>query len=726
MSIKSTIMHTLFSVLTRKSEQGRLTILQFHKIPREPDPLVPGELLFKKFETILDFFAEQMHVLPLADALRAMQNGVLPRHAVALTLDDGYAEWVDFVAPALLQRNLPATFYVTTEQLNGPGLWHERIASAVTAAPSSGLTLPKGFVGYGDLTLTETRVRLLIQLQERFKYMPLNEREQAILALEAQAVTPLIRPKPFAAAQVRQLHNLGFEIGAHTIRHPILKTCSDFEARDEIGGAKETLESILGGGTVNSFAYPNGLVDRDFSQRDVELSKYCGYQSAVITGGGVANDQTNPFLLPRFTPWGPGRGRMALQIARNLQRSETRSIGQKIKHKPKIMFVECGAGFGGAIIALETLLKHSSPEQAEYEVVTNLPVGRFDTLASVRSLRVIGNRKIDTRRLVKKIEATHGLAGKRLWLFALGRLDDLFNRIPYLTLLFLHVLKRQPDVIHGNNEPSSNREAMLVAKLLNKPYVQHLRGPIAETAHTPWLLSKPDAFIPVSRWLAEELLVNGVPSGKIHQIYDAVDFEKTNSAEAPNLRDELKLPSDTVLVAMIGMLVPWKGQALFIDAVAKIKAEPKVTYLIIGGTPELSDNDFESQLRQAVVNLGLQEKILFTGKRSDLKQIMNQIDIVVSCSMEPEPLGLVMLESMANGCLFIGPAFGAATEVVDDGVNGLLFEPRSVESLAVKLIEANNSIAINNKLIKFNIKLMNKFNGENCAKATQDVHARLA
>ncbi|PKO88937.1 MAG: hypothetical protein CVU18_05790 [Betaproteobacteria bacterium HGW-Betaproteobacteria-12] len=720
MSIKSAAIHGLFSLLTRQAGQGRLTILQFHKIPRAYDPLVPGELLLEKFETVLDFFIDHMQVMPLAEALSALRRGNLPRHAVALTFDDGYAEWNEFVAPALLQRNLPATFYITTEQLNGPALWHERIAATVRAAPVHGMVLPKGFSGYDDLSSPAMRIRLLLQLQERLKYLPLREREQAIQELEAQAQLPLELPRPFGASQVRQLHSLGFDIGAHTIRHPILATSSDAEAREEIGGAREALEAIIGG-SVTSFAYPNGLVDRDFSRRDVDLARACGYRSAVVTGGGVVDRNTHPFLLPRFTPWGPGEGRMALQIARNLRGSRGLRQVEGRPQKLRVMFVECGAGFGGAVTALETLLKHSPVSRLHADIVTNLPVGHFSEYPVVQSVHIIGNRLLKLRQLSKRIEDA-GLPARRAFLFAIGRLDDLLNRGPYLVRLVVHAIQKQPDVIHGNNEPSSNREAMLVAKLLNIPYVQHLRGPIAQSPHTPWLLSKPDAFIPVSRWLAEELLVNGVPSGKIHQIYDAVEFIDA-AEQRTDLRAMLNLPTDTILVAMIGMLVNWKGQDLFIEAVSRMKPHAGVTYLIVGGTPELADPEYEQRLRQQVLTNGLHESVLFTGKINNLNAFMAQIDVVVSCSIEPEPLGLVMLEGMANGCIFVGPAFGAATEIVDDGVNGLLFEPRSADSLAEKLTRAIEMRLTNSSLgARARCDVRRQFVGSDCSNKTYRVH----
>ena len=85
----------------------------------------------------------------------------------------------------------------------------------------------------------------------------------------------------------------------------------------EIGGCKEELEAIIGGG-VGAFAYPNGRPLKDYEGRHVAMVKACGYTVAVATSGGAARHDSDIFQLPRFTPWGQTNERMALQLARNL------------------------------------------------------------------------------------------------------------------------------------------------------------------------------------------------------------------------------------------------------------------------------------------------------------------------------------------------------------------------------------------------------------------------
>ena len=112
------------------------------------------------------------------------------------------------------------------------------------------------------------------------------------------------------------ISNRGFEIGAHTLEHPILGLCDIDRAREEIGQTREVLEGIIKR-PVTSFAYPNGHPAVDFSAQHIQMVKQAGYRYAVTTQWGVANANTSPYQIPRFTPWGPSRTKMTLQLIRN-------------------------------------------------------------------------------------------------------------------------------------------------------------------------------------------------------------------------------------------------------------------------------------------------------------------------------------------------------------------------------------------------------------------------
>jgi glycosyltransferase involved in cell wall biosynthesis/peptidoglycan/xylan/chitin deacetylase (PgdA/CDA1 family) len=709
--------------------RNRLSVFLFHKVPLEADPLVPLDLNLPTFQRTLYFVAEHFRVLPLEEAIVGMQNDRLPSNAACITFDDGYLGWRERVIPELEKRDAHATFFITTGQFDGMPMWHERVNQVVAQCSESELFIPG--LGLRPLSLATLgdRKRAIYLLENHLKYLPLALREDFLLQMESLAKVSYRDLPVMSEEELRSIHGRGFGIGAHTVNHPILSQCSAKDAENEIAGSREVIEGIISA-RVTAFAYPNGRPGIDFSQAHVDMVKRAGYSTAVTTHWGAASSSSIlPLQVPRFTPWGPSKSRMAIQVVRNLvSRIDTVSPGEdQTTAKPvRILSVENGAGFGGAIVALNTLLRNLPAHACEAHVATNMPVGDFSSVPAVRSTAVISDRLYDFRPLAKQLGQYLPYPLARPLQFGLGRLDDLFNRLPYLAKLLFHTWQLNPDVIHGNNEPSANREAMLVAKLLRKPYVQHVRGDLGVTRDQPWLLARPSVFIPVSRWLAGDLLMADVSVERIRQIYDAVDFSAPPSAGTEHpLHHQFELDRKIRLVAMVGMLVPWKGQSLFLDAVenlAKYNEIQNVRFLLIGDTPERGDTKFKEFLISQVREKGLTEHLIFAGKRDDLPQVMPEIDIVVSASTEPEPLGLVMLEAMYNRCIFVGPAHGAATEVVHHGQNGYLFKPGDANSLAASIREALQTIDTLSELrTRAQCDVTARFSGLACAAKTLQV-----
>lgn len=709
--------------------RNRLSVFLFHKVPIEADPLAPLDLNLPTFQRTLDFVTEHFKVLPLEEAIFGLENKKLPANAACITFDDGYFGWQERVIPELEMRDAHATFFITTGQFDGMPMWHERVNQVVAKCPEKELFIPG--LGLRPLSLATLgdRKRAIYLLENHLKYLPLASREDFLLQMESLAKISYRDLPVMSEEELRTIHGRGFGIGAHTVNHPILSQCSAKDAENEIAGSREVIEGIISA-RVTAFAYPNGRPGIDFNQAHVDMVKRAGYSIAVTTHWGAASSSSIlPLQVPRFTPWGPSKSRMAIQVVRNLvSRIDTVSPGEdQTTAKPvRILSVENGAGFGGAIVALNTLLRNLPAHTCEAHVAINMPVGDFSSVAAVRSTAVISDRNYDFRPIAKQLGQYLPYPLARPLQFGLGRLDDLFNRLPYLAKLLFYAWQLDPDMIHGNNEPNTNREAMLVAKILRKPYVQHVRGDLGMTREQPWLLARPSIFIPVSRWLAGDLLMADVSIERIRQIYDAVDFSaRPAEGTGDALHHQFDLNPNIRLVAMVGMLVPWKGQSLFLDAVSSLVKDyesQNVRFLLIGDTPERGDTKFKESLISQVREMGLSEHVIFAGKRNDLPQVMPEIDVVVSASTEPEPLGLVMLEAMYNRCIFVGPAHGAATEVVQHGQNGYLFKPGDANSLATCIGEALQSIETLGDLRTMAQRdVEERFAGSTCAKKTLQV-----
>ena len=116
--------------------------------------------------------------------------------------------------------------------------------------------------------------------------------------------------------QLRSLTRSGIAIGAHTVNHPILSSVAKDEAMREIQQSKLALEDILQS-EVDLFAYPNGRPGVDYLEEHRDLVSSLGFKAAVSTHRGVGVRTSDPFQLPRFTPWDRGELRYVLRLLLN-------------------------------------------------------------------------------------------------------------------------------------------------------------------------------------------------------------------------------------------------------------------------------------------------------------------------------------------------------------------------------------------------------------------------
>ncbi|HEX2829534.1 MAG TPA: glycosyltransferase [Burkholderiales bacterium] len=300
-------------VVRRRTE--KLTIFNFHKVPGESDEYGPDEFTLRDFEQLLAVVQRYFVLLPLEDAIARLGRNALPPFAAALTFDDGYSNWLTGVVPYLETHRLPATFFITTCQLQGRPLWFERLHRVLNALGGEPRRLQPLLRKYGVRSHPLAPVQAADVIKHA-KYLGAEHRDAFIL--ECEELSGVARDYPlFSADDVRALHDKGFSIGAHTVNHPILSRCSNDEARAEIAESKEMLESVIRA-PVNLFAYPNGLPGVDIVSTHVRYVRQAGFAAAVTTALGAATRQTSLYQLPRFSPWAKTSNRLLVQYLMTL------------------------------------------------------------------------------------------------------------------------------------------------------------------------------------------------------------------------------------------------------------------------------------------------------------------------------------------------------------------------------------------------------------------------
>lgn len=296
------ILKTATALLSPAGNGSRLSILIFHRVLAKPDPIFPGEPDARRFDEILSWVGRWFQVLPLDEAASRLSAGTLPARALAITFDDGYADNAQVALPILQRHGMVATFFVATSFLDGGRMWNDTVIEAVRGCSLEKLDLSDLGFGTYSLASPDERRHAIESLLGQIKYRELGPRNQAVEAIARQISMALPDDLMMSSDQIRQLRHAGMQIGAHTCSHPILASLSDAQAMAEIVDGKDQLEEIIGE-AVTLFAYPNGKPGRDYLAKHAAMAEAAGFAAAVSTAPGVSSLKTDPFQLPRFTPW---------------------------------------------------------------------------------------------------------------------------------------------------------------------------------------------------------------------------------------------------------------------------------------------------------------------------------------------------------------------------------------------------------------------------------------
>ena len=324
----------LGNILSPAGERARLTILTFHRVLAEPDPILHDVVDASTFEAHMVFLKREFNVLPLGEASARLARGGLPARAACITFDDGYANNEQVALPILNRVGIPATFFIATGFLDGEVMFNDAVIEVIRTAPDGTHDLAALDLPAYALSDSGTRRAAIDDLIERLKYRPLTERSTLVERLAGKTGGKLPTDLMMAPAQIRRLHDRGMEIGSHTINHPILLRLDDNAARSEIVGSKRRLEEITDA-PVTLFAYPNGKPGTDYGPQHVRMVRDAGFASAVSTVSAAAEGGSDLFELPRFSPWDRSPRRLALRLLANCMRPVPQSTPSTLQPKPK-------------------------------------------------------------------------------------------------------------------------------------------------------------------------------------------------------------------------------------------------------------------------------------------------------------------------------------------------------------------------------------------------------
>lgn len=232
-----------------------------------------------------------------------------------------------------------------------------------------------------------------------------------------------------------------------------------------------------------------------------------------------------------------------------------------------------------------------------------------------------------------------------------------------------------------------NHYAQKVGKRLGIPVICHLRDIISKGQVRKYNLHKVDFIIPISDAVSKPLLESNIDRSRIRRVYNGVDIARFSQGKKV-------ISTEGYLIGIVGQLNPrshWKGQREFIRSAAEVcKQRDDVYFAVVGGDDTPPDHpehgSYIRELEELSVELGIREKVIFTGQRDDMPDVMASLDILVSASYA-EPFGRVIIEAMASGKPVIATSAGGVPEIVQDGITGILVPPKDCKSLANAMLK---------------------------------------
>jgi glycosyltransferase involved in cell wall biosynthesis len=173
-----------------------------------------------------------------------------------------------------------------------------------------------------------------------------------------------------------------------------------------------------------------------------------------------------------------------------------------------------------------------------------------------------------------------------------------------------------------------------------------------------------------------------IPKGRGVRVDYGIDLERIHSFVAENpredIREALDVKHDQILVMCMGTYEPRKAQALLTAAFARVADDfPRAVLAMVGD----KGGPYSEGVHDLVKNFDLTERVRLVPVTPDIDDWYLAADAFILAS-DIESLPRSMLEVMAFGTPVLAPAVFGVSEVVEDGINGLLFDPTSVASAA--------------------------------------------
>ena len=254
-----------------------------------------------------------------------------------------------------------------------------------------------------------------------------------------------------------------------------------------------------------------------------------------------------------------------------------------------------------------------------------------------------------------------------------------------------YIRRNRIEIIHGTEKPRDAFIGFLLSRLSGAKCVVHLHVKAERwiSRNVQWAMNHADGLIGVSHFVADSMAAMGFPPERIHVVHNSIDLTEWDpTVDGTPVREEFGLSPDTPLLLVASRLFYWKGHSELLQALARVRPHVRDFRLLVVGEDDPRAHPgrgrYSDELKAQAEVLGLTDRVIFTGFRTDTARLFAACDLYTMPSFE-EPFGMVFLEAMAMKKPVVALDNGGSREIVERGVSGLLSQPQDIDGLAANI-----------------------------------------
>lgn len=227
-----------------------------------------------------------------------------------------------------------------------------------------------------------------------------------------------------------------------------------------------------------------------------------------------------------------------------------------------------------------------------------------------------------------------------------------------------------------------------------------------------------------ARAVVDQVIAEGAPSERTRLIYNGVDINEFANRETVRaaVRAALKVRDDTLILITVANLIPYKGHADLLRAIAKASGQLGANWLLLCVG---RDDGIRSSLETLASELEISGQVRWLGQRADVPGLLLAADIGLLVSHQ-EGFSNVLLEGLAASLPFVATEVGGNPEVIDDGKTGFLVPPQAVDSIAGAIARLASSPELARQMgMRGRQTVEDKFTIEECVEQYEQLYREL-